>query len=101
LSALFYSALFAVAGAAYGLQGVSESGVWTLKQRVIANHYHLYHGLFWIALMAGILGEVLNQVFCSIAAPVSLAATRGSRRRVSQKQMIASRMNSGKRRSKK
>ena len=99
-SALLYSSVFAVAGAAYGLQGVMEPGVWTLKQRVIANHYHLYQGLFWVAVIGGVLGEVLNQVLYATNAPVSPPPTRQARRGVSQRTMVASTVNSRKRRGK-
>jgi hypothetical protein len=89
-STLLYSAVLAVAGTGYGLQGVMEPGVWTLKQRLIANHYQFYQGLFWIALIAGVLGEVLYQVFCATKYPIALAAALQSRQRIPQRRKVRS-----------
>jgi hypothetical protein len=100
-AALFYSAVFALAGAAYGLQGVMEPGVWTLRQRLMAEHYKFYQGLLWVAVIPGVLGEVLNQVLR--AAPDSAAprATRQARQGVSRRTMVDSRLSSRRRRGKK
>jgi len=100
-STLLYSAVFAVAGAGYGLQGVMEPGVWTLKQRLMANHYQFYQGLSWVAMIAGVLGEVLYQVFCATSAQVPLTVARQSRHKVPQRPKVASAVGSRRRRRRK
>ncbi len=62
-SALLYSVIFAVAAAHYGVQGVMEPRLWTLNQRVMADHGELSRGLFWLAIVAGVLGETIFQLF--------------------------------------
>jgi hypothetical protein len=99
-AALLYSAVFAAAAAAYGLQGVMEPGVWTLRQRLIANHYQFYQGLFWVALIAGVLGEVLYHVFCVTKYPISLTAAPQSRRGMPQRSKVISAVASRRRRRK-
>jgi hypothetical protein len=100
-AALFYSAVFAAAGAAYGLQGIMEPGVWSLKQRFIANHYQLYNGLFWIVLMGGILAEALNVVLSPRAPVVAHAAQRRSPEREARRNKVTPVADSRKRRRKK
>ena len=97
ISALLYSGAFAAAATAYGLQGVMGAGVWTLKQRVLANHSELYHRLFWIALIGGVAGEALKHLFC----PAAVSATHRSIRKASQKPIAGAGTTSGKRRRKK
>jgi hypothetical protein len=99
-STLLYSAVFAAAGAGYGLQGVMEPGVWTLKQRLIANHFQFYQGLFWVALIAGVLGEVLYQVFGVTKSPIPLTAALQSRRGMPQRRKVTSAVASRRRRQK-
>ena len=99
-STLLYSVVFAAAGAGYGLQGVMEPGVWTLKQRLIANHYQFYQGLFWVAMTGGVLGEVLYQVFCATHYPVPLTGAPQSRQGVPQRRKMTSAAASRRRRRK-
>jgi hypothetical protein len=65
VAAMFYSFVFALAGVWYGVQGVKEPGFPTLKLRVIADQFELYGALPALVIGAGVLGEVLNQVYCS------------------------------------
>lgn len=80
-SALLCSAIFAAAGALYGVQGVMEPGVPTLKLRMLFDYPQLYEGLFWVAVVAGVLGEILYQTFCATDRPVSSNSDSQSRRR--------------------
>lgn len=57
-SSIVYSATFAVAGVWYGVQGVMEPGVPTLKVRLSVEHYSLYGGLVWVAIVGGVIGEL-------------------------------------------
>jgi hypothetical protein len=57
-SSIVYSATFAVAGVWYGVQGVMEPGVPPLKLRLSVEHYSLYQGLVWVALVGGVIGEL-------------------------------------------
>jgi hypothetical protein len=57
-STTVYSATFAAAGVWYGVQGVMEPGVPTLKLRLSVEHYSLYRGLVWVAVVGGVIGEL-------------------------------------------
>lgn len=57
-SSIVYSATFAAAGVWYGVQGVMEPGVPTLKLRLSVEHYSLYRGLVWVAVVGGVIGEL-------------------------------------------
>ena len=50
---LLYSAVFAASGAWYGLQGVMEPGVPSLKLRFIFANYEYYQMLFLSSLIVG------------------------------------------------
>ena len=95
-----YSSVFAVASTVYGLQGVMEPGVWTLKQRLMADDYQFFQGLFWIAIIAGVLGEVVYQLFLSIDGRVLLNASEQARRRERKRTRAASSRSLRKRRGK-
>jgi hypothetical protein len=84
LASLFYSGVFAVAGVGYGVQGVMEPGVPTLKMRLMFDYNQLYQGLFWLAISGGVLGALLYQVFFASRQPVPYAATTPSRQGVSR-----------------
>ena len=83
--ALFYSVIFAVVAASYGIQGVMEPNVWTLKQRVMADYGDFQQRLFWLALVAGILGETVFQLFSQDKRPAVSGNARRSRPRERQK----------------
>ncbi len=85
---LFYSVVFAVAATNYGVQGVMAPNVWTLKQRVMADYGDFHQRLFWLALVAGILGETILQVFSEGKGPVASGNARGSRQRDRQKSKL-------------
>jgi hypothetical protein len=57
-SSIVCSVTFAVAGVWYGLQGVMEPKVPTLKLRLSVEHYSLYQGLVWVALIGGVISEL-------------------------------------------
>jgi hypothetical protein len=101
LAALFYSAVFALAGAVYGVQGVMEPGLPTLKMRVMFDHYQFYQGLIWLAMLAGVLGELLHQLFCPTNASVPRRAAQQSRHGVPQRPGVASAPGSRRRRRRK
>jgi hypothetical protein len=63
--------------------------VWTLKQRVMADYGDFHQRLFWLALVAGILGETILQVFSAGKGPVVSGNARGSRQRDRQKSKLA------------
>jgi len=79
--ALLYSVAFAAAATYYGVQGVMEPNVWTLKQRVMVDHGDSHQRLFWLALVAGVLGETIFQVFSQNEGSVVSGNPRGLRRR--------------------
>jgi hypothetical protein len=87
--ALFYSVILAVAAANYGIHGVMEPSAWTLKQRVMADYGDFHQRLFWLALVAGILGETVLQVFAAGKRPVVAGNGRRSRPRERQKSKLA------------
>ena len=86
---LFYSVVFAVAATNYGVQGVMTPNVWTLKQRIMADYGDLHQRLFWLALVAGILGEAIFQVFSQGTGAVVSGNARGSHPRDRQKSKLA------------
>jgi hypothetical protein len=58
-SSIVYSAAFALAGVWYGVQGVMEPGVPTLKLRLSVEHYSSYRALVWVAIVSGVIGEFM------------------------------------------
>jgi hypothetical protein len=60
---MLYSAVFAALGAWYGLQGVMEPGVPSLKLRFIFANYEYYQMLFLSSLIVGATGELAYQWF--------------------------------------
>ncbi|HEY2919836.1 MAG TPA: hypothetical protein VGK77_12690, partial [Candidatus Binatia bacterium] len=64
-SSMVYSAAFAAAGVGYGVQGVMEPGVPTLKLRLMVEHYSLSQGLVWLAMVAGVINGLLYYTFGS------------------------------------
>jgi hypothetical protein len=99
--ALFYSGAFALAGANYGVQGVMEPGVPTLKQRLMFDHYQLYQGLFWLAMIVGVLGALLHQVLFVSRPPVSRNAAVPSRQGMPRGSKVTAAAGSRRRRRKK
>ena len=83
--ALLYSVVYAAAATYYGVQGVMEPNVWSLKQRVVADYGDFHQRLFWLALVAGILGETLYQVFAQGKEEPVSENGRGSRQGQPQK----------------
>ncbi|HEY7554200.1 MAG TPA: hypothetical protein VIH18_05270 [Candidatus Binatia bacterium] len=61
LGSILYSAVFAAAGAWYGLQGVMEPGVPSLKLKFIFGNYEFYQVLLLLALIVGVTGELAYQ----------------------------------------
>lgn len=55
---MLYSAIFAAAAVWYGLQGVMEPAVPSLKLRFMLSHYEVYRGIFLLALVVGVTGEL-------------------------------------------
>ncbi|MGZ8489810.1 MAG: hypothetical protein ACXWW4_14880, partial [Candidatus Binatia bacterium] len=76
---------FAVAATNYGVQGVMTPNVWTLKQRIMADYGDFHQRLVWLALVAGILGEAIFQVFSQGKGAVASGNARASHRRDRQK----------------
>ena len=70
-----YSVFYAAAGAWYGVQGVMEPGVPSLKLRLMFTNYDFYRISLLLALMAGVTGELAYQWLC-----VSPAAVLRSRK---------------------
>jgi len=85
---LFYSVVFAVAATNYGVQGVMTPNVWTLKQRIMADYGDFHQRLFWLALVAGILGEAIFPVFSQGKGAVVSGNARGSHPRDRQKSKL-------------
>jgi hypothetical protein len=90
---LTYSAFYAAAGAWYGVQGVMEPGVPTLKLRLIFTNYEFHRVLFLLALMAGVTGELAYQWLDSLRFSVSHDATVKFRTGVSQESKARSAKN--------
>ncbi|MGZ8443097.1 MAG: hypothetical protein ACXWXZ_06830 [Candidatus Binatia bacterium] len=85
---LFYSVVFAVAATNYGVQGVMTPNVWTLKQRIMADYGDFHQRLVWLALVAGILGEAIFQVFSQGKGAVASGNARASHPRDRQKSKL-------------
>ncbi|MGH7852052.1 MAG: hypothetical protein ACREP3_01320 [Candidatus Binatia bacterium] len=81
---MMYSAVYAAAGAWYGVQGVMEPGVPSLKLRLIFGNYEFYQVLFLLALMAGVTGELAYQWLGSPRAQIPRGAMGKLRSAVSQ-----------------
>jgi hypothetical protein len=64
---MIYSAVFALAGVRYGVQGVMEPGVPTLKFRFLLDYSAFLQGLIWVAIIAGVIVELLYSTFRSNA----------------------------------
>jgi hypothetical protein len=99
-AALIYSAVFAFAGVSYGVQGVMEPGVPPLKLRFMFDHYELYQGLFWLALIGGVLGALLYPVFHIGGSPVARNQALQGRRKMSESSNVAVAATSRRRRKK-
>jgi hypothetical protein len=63
MAAMAYSFVFALAGAWYGVQGVMEPGFPSLKLRVAIDHFALYQVLSPLAIVVGMVGEILYQAY--------------------------------------
>jgi hypothetical protein len=85
LATAVYSAALAAAGAWYGVQGVMEPGVPTLKLRLMFENHEFFQVLFLIALIAGVAGELLYQIFGSLRSEASRSATVELRHGVTQR----------------
>ena len=82
--AIMYSIVFAVAGTWYGVQGVMEPGVPSLKLRFMFENYEFYRVSFWLALVVGIAVELAYQWLGSPRAQIYHGATVKLRSRGSQ-----------------
>ena len=100
-AALIYSGVFAFAGVSYGVQGVMEPGVPTLKLRFMFDYYQLYRGLFWLAMIGGVLGALLYQAFFASRPPVPRNATAQSRQGISRGSKVTAAVGSRRRRRRK
>ena len=72
---MMVSAVYSAAGAWYGVAGIMEPAVPTLKEMLIIGNYELYRGLFLLALIAGAVGELVVQW---LGAPGPQVARTGS-----------------------
>jgi hypothetical protein len=88
-STLLWSVVFAAAGATYGIQGVMESGVPSLKQRLVFDHYRFYEGLVWLTIIGGLVCELLYNVVYVTEGSISDRAVRQSRSAVRRGSKVA------------
>jgi len=82
-AALLWSGVFALAAASYGVQGVMEPGLPTLKLRLMFDHSQLFKGLFWLTMIGGILAELLYQAWPPGKGSLSPNPSRPSRQGIS------------------
>jgi hypothetical protein len=82
-STMIYSAVFALAGVRYGVQGVMEPGVPTLKFRFMLDYSAFLQGLIWVAIIAGVIVELIYSTFRSNPELVQRSASHQSRQTIS------------------
>lgn len=78
LGAAMYSAVFAAAGACYGIQGIMEPGVPSLKLRLLLSRPQAYEILPLLAIVTGTVGALALQP--AKATKTESAPQRGKRR---------------------
>lgn len=100
-SSMVYSAAFAAAGVGYGVQGVMEPGVPTLKLRLSVEHYALYQGLVWAAIIGGVIGELLYYGFGSNHASMQRSSSLPLRQKILHESKVKLTKSARKRRKKK
>jgi len=79
-SSCLYSALFALAGSWYGIQGVMEPGVPSLKLQLMVEYYPLQSRLIWLCALAGVVAE--SVYYACFRNPASAPVSSLSGRRV-------------------